>query len=197
MNDIERFKHRRANRLARRGLRLDADWEEEKHPRAENGQFASGSGSGSGRKEEAPKSEPKKEKPKSSIAKTGKTIREPKAAPKKDKPKSSITKTGKTIGGAQMPKTKGNAPWSPTVNDADEGATSDGFTKEFDKTVKSLKPSDIVYQKGTDGKRSRPCPGLRRWLIIRFSSKTGPQRALSARGFTTMPGSPRRRSRRT
>lgn len=36
----------------------DAEWEEDKHPRAENGQFASGSGSSAGKKseQEAPKS---------------------------------------------------------------------------------------------------------------------------------------------
>jgi len=47
LNAIERYKRRRARRLDARGIRLDADWNENDHPRAENGQFTSGGG-GSG-----------------------------------------------------------------------------------------------------------------------------------------------------
>lgn len=39
---VKKYHIRRDGRLKKRGLRLDANWEEEKHPRDENGRFASG-----------------------------------------------------------------------------------------------------------------------------------------------------------
>ena len=41
---IKKYKIRRDGRLKKRGVRLDVDWEEEKHPRAKDGKFTSGSG---------------------------------------------------------------------------------------------------------------------------------------------------------
>lgn len=46
----------------------DAEWEEDKHPRAENGQFASGSGGSAGKKSE-------QEAPKSPLRQAAETIR--------------------------------------------------------------------------------------------------------------------------
>lgn len=54
LSAIERFKRRRARRLDARGIRLDADWNENDHPRAENGQFTSGGG-GSGASDDGEK----------------------------------------------------------------------------------------------------------------------------------------------
>ncbi len=44
---VKRYHYRVKERLAKRGLRFDArEWEEDKHPRGENGRFVSSSGSG-------------------------------------------------------------------------------------------------------------------------------------------------------
>jgi len=47
MNSVDRFKRRRKLRLLQRGVRLD-EWNENDHPRDENGRFASGGGSSGG-----------------------------------------------------------------------------------------------------------------------------------------------------
>lgn len=49
---VERFRRRRARRLDARGIRLDAGWSEQDHPRDENGRFTSGGGGGSKRSNE-------------------------------------------------------------------------------------------------------------------------------------------------
>ena len=145
MNDIERFRRRRENRLLRRGIRLDAEWEEEKHPRGKNGQFTSGSGTGD----------------------TG----------TEKKPKSPILKTGKTIGGTKLPKLKEGAEWSKRVATADEGAKKDGFTKEFDKAIKNLKPEDILYQTDSDGKVFASVPGLMAKIDNKLKFKDRPEKS--------------------
>ena len=61
---IKKYKIRRDGRLKKRGFRLDVDWEEEKHPRDEDGKFAPGNGGG------AVKAEPKS---RGSTPKFGKT----------------------------------------------------------------------------------------------------------------------------
>lgn len=57
---IAKFRKRRYDRLVARGIRADADWKENDHPRDENGQFASGGGGSSGAKAQStPKQEAK------------------------------------------------------------------------------------------------------------------------------------------
>ena len=55
---IKRYRYRRDSRLKKRGFRRDAEWEENKHPRDEDGQFTSGSGSSGGSSEEATGAKP-------------------------------------------------------------------------------------------------------------------------------------------
>lgn len=51
---VKKYHIRRDGRLKKRGIRLDTDWEEEKHPRDENGRFAPGSSGGSAPKKVVP-----------------------------------------------------------------------------------------------------------------------------------------------
>lgn len=41
---IKRYRRRRNERMRKRGVRVDADWQESKHPRDESGKFTSGAG---------------------------------------------------------------------------------------------------------------------------------------------------------
>lgn len=54
---IKRYRVRRDSRLKKRGLRLDEEWEEDKHPRAKDGKFTSGSGESGGSGDSVKKSQ--------------------------------------------------------------------------------------------------------------------------------------------
>lgn len=131
MNAIERFYRRRKRRLDARGIRLDADWEEEKHPRGKDGKFTSGGGESGGAESDTSSSKPM------------------------------TTKNGvsypKTKGGAKYAPTVAQA--EKEIGDGTAEKPGDGFQKQFESTIKKLKSSDIVYQM-VNGKQQASVPGL-------------------------------------
>ena len=58
LDSVDAFKQRRTERMQ---TRMDIEWEENEHPRDENGQFTSGSGGSSGGNKNKPKTEKKSE----------------------------------------------------------------------------------------------------------------------------------------
>lgn len=154
MENIEKLLAEIKGRREERVSRFDFEWNESLHKRAKNGQFAKMSGGG----------ESAKDKSKSSNAKvvSSQSGSSNSSAPKGN---SRLTSTTKTKSGVSYPALKPGASYLSALDVAEKTAREDEKNKwipkgTWDKVIKSLKPSDVVYQKNEDGVEVASIPGL-------------------------------------
>lgn len=87
---------------------------------------------------------------------------------KKMERKAGFSKTHRTPGGVSLPKIDEDAVWDKSVlKEVDRLAKKDGFVKKYGRVVSELKPEDVLYQVGADGRRVASLPGLSQ----RFNNK--------------------------
>ena len=153
LSAIERFKRRRAMRLDARGIRLDRNKDDGRWITTKNGRHVHLNEQG------VPD---KGNRHVVNAMKAGHywygTKREVNIIPK-------------------LPKLRNGARYSDTMNVCGEGAVKDGFAKKMKKNVEDAKPSDLVYQKDTNGKQIVSYPGLAAKIDSRVKFKNNPAKS--------------------
>ena len=91
----------------------------------------------------------------------------------KQNKKPTFSESYKTPGGVKLPDLKKGSVWDKSVlKEVDRIAKKDGFTKKYDRIMKSLTSDDIEYQTGVDGKIVASIPGLSQKFNSKMSGRS-------------------------